>query len=57
MFSRYCFKAATGGCRELIDRAGLRSVQDKAGMPAVLRSLDNEAAALLVIFVRPRLTR
>ena len=33
---------------ELIDRAGLRSVQDKAGMPTVLQSLDNEAAALLI---------
>ena len=33
---------------ELIDRAGLRSVQDKPGMPAVLQSLDSEAAALLI---------
>ena len=33
---------------ELIDRAGLRSVEDKPGMPDYLRTLDNDAAALLV---------
>ncbi|WP_430462168.1 FAD-binding and (Fe-S)-binding domain-containing protein [Thalassolituus sp. LLYu03] len=33
---------------ELIDRAGLRSVEDKPGMPAYLKTLDAEAAALLV---------
>lgn len=33
---------------ELVDRAGLRSVQDKAGMPAFLRELGNDAAALLI---------
>ncbi|CAA6816582.1 MAG: Predicted D-lactate dehydrogenase, Fe-S protein, FAD/FMN-containing [uncultured Thiotrichaceae bacterium] len=33
---------------ELMDRAGLRSVQEKPGMPSVLKNLDNEAAALLI---------
>jgi D-lactate dehydrogenase len=33
---------------ELIDRAGLRSVQDKPGMPGGLTDLGEEAAALLV---------
>ena len=33
---------------ELVDRAGLRSVQDKAGMPAFLRELGDDAAALLI---------
>ncbi|PWQ98868.1 FAD-binding and (Fe-S)-binding domain-containing protein [Leucothrix pacifica] len=33
---------------ELMDRAGLRSVQDKPGMPERLKTLDNEAAALLI---------
>lgn len=33
---------------ELIDGAGLRSVQAKAGMPATLKSLSLEAAALLI---------
>ena len=33
---------------ELVDRAGLRSVQDKAGMPAFLRDLGDDAAALLI---------
>jgi len=33
---------------ELMDRAGLRSVQDKPGMPARLKALDNEVAALLI---------
>ena len=33
---------------ELMDRASLRSVEDKPGMPPELRELDGEAAALLV---------
>lgn len=33
---------------ELIDGAGLRSVQGKAGMPAMLKTLSLEAAALLI---------
>jgi D-lactate dehydrogenase len=33
---------------ELMDRAGLRSVEDKPGMPAHLKALDNEAASLLI---------
>ena len=33
---------------ELLDRASLRSVHDKPGMPAVMRTLGDDAAALLV---------
>ncbi|MBV0933403.1 FAD-binding and (Fe-S)-binding domain-containing protein [Marinobacterium weihaiense] len=33
---------------ELMDRAGLRSVEDKPGMPGFIRELPNDAAALLV---------
>jgi len=33
---------------ELMDRAALRSVQEKAGMPTYLRTLDERVAALLV---------
>src|SRR5204862_88716 len=33
---------------ELLDRASLRSVQDKPGMPAGLRALAPDGAALLV---------
>ena len=33
---------------ELLDRAALRSVQDKPGLPDVMRSLGLEAAALLI---------
>jgi D-lactate dehydrogenase len=44
--------AALKGCRvdavELMDRASLRSVEEKEGMPAYLRLLDGRAAALLV---------
>jgi D-lactate dehydrogenase len=35
---------------ELMDRASLRSVQDKPGIPAEIRELPNGAAALLVEF-------
>ncbi|WP_417595711.1 FAD-binding and (Fe-S)-binding domain-containing protein [Oceanospirillum sp.] len=33
---------------ELIDRAGLRAVEDKSGMPEILKTLGDDAAALLV---------
>ncbi|WP_296490472.1 FAD-binding and (Fe-S)-binding domain-containing protein [Rhodoferax sp.] len=33
---------------ELLDRAALRSVQDKPGLPPIMRSLGDEAAALLI---------
>ena len=33
---------------ELIDRAGLRAVEDKPGMPEILKTLGDNAAALLV---------
>ena len=33
---------------ELMDRASMRSVEEKPGMPGYLRELDDEAAALLV---------
>lgn len=33
---------------ELLDRPALRSVQDKPGLPPVMRSLGDEAAALLI---------
>lgn len=33
---------------ELMDRAALRSVEDKEGMPPYLKTLDSQAAALLV---------
>ncbi len=33
---------------ELLDRASLRSVQDKPGLPAIMRRLGDEAAALLI---------
>ncbi len=33
---------------ELLDRTSLRSVEDNAGMPAYLKTLDEEATALLV---------
>jgi D-lactate dehydrogenase len=33
---------------ELLDRPALRSVEDKPGLPAIMRQLDEEAAALLI---------
>ncbi|WP_420472653.1 FAD-binding and (Fe-S)-binding domain-containing protein [Noviherbaspirillum sp. ST9] len=33
---------------ELLDRPALRSVENKPGLPAVIRSLDSDAAALLI---------
>ncbi|MWJ29467.1 FAD-binding protein [Halomonas sp. ZH2S] len=41
-------KQAPVSAVELMDRAALRSVQDQAGMPAVLKELPEGAAALLV---------
>ncbi|MCH4565467.1 FAD-binding oxidoreductase [Halomonas sp. EGI 63088] len=41
-------KQAPVSAVELMDRAALRSVQDKAGMPQVLKTLPEGAAALLV---------
>jgi D-lactate dehydrogenase len=38
---------------ELMDRASLRSVQDMSGMPSVVRTLPDEAAALLIEFQEP----
>jgi len=33
---------------ELMDRASLRSVENKAGMPEILKTLDNEVCSLLI---------
>ena len=33
---------------ELLDRSALRSVEDKPGLPPVLRTLSEQAAALLI---------
>jgi D-lactate dehydrogenase len=41
-------KAAPVSAVELMDRAALRSVENKAGMPAILKALPPAAAALLV---------
>ena len=41
-------KPAPVAAVELMDRAGLRSVEDKPGMPDFIRSLPDDAAALLV---------
>lgn len=41
-------KTAAVSAVELMDRASLRSVEEKAGMPDYLKSLGGEAAALLV---------
>ncbi|WP_020559166.1 FAD-binding and (Fe-S)-binding domain-containing protein [Thiofilum flexile] len=41
---------------ELIDGAGLKSVQDKAGMPSILKELSTEAAALLIDIRAPHQT-
>ncbi len=41
-------KGTTVDAVELMDRASLRSVENKAGMPPYLRSLDEQCAALLV---------
>ncbi len=40
---------------ELIDRAGLRSVQNKAGMPDILQTLSEEASALLIDIRAPNI--
>jgi D-lactate dehydrogenase len=41
-------KGTTVDAVELMDRASLRSVENKAGMPPYLKSLDEQCAALLV---------
>lgn len=41
-------KAGTVSAVELMDRASLRSVEDKPGMPAYLKGLGEDAAAILV---------
>uniref|UniRef100_I2Q2A6 D-lactate dehydrogenase (cytochrome) n=1 Tax=Desulfovibrio sp. U5L TaxID=596152 RepID=I2Q2A6_9BACT len=41
-------KAGTVSAVELMDRASLRSVEDKPGMPAYLKDLAEDAAAILV---------
>ena len=41
-------KAQPVSAVELLDRPALRSVQDKPGLPQIIRSLGNEAAALLI---------
>jgi D-lactate dehydrogenase len=41
-------KSAPVAAVELIDRAGMRSVENKQGMPDYLKTLDETAAALLV---------
>ena len=41
-------KAGPVAAVELMDRASLRSVEDKPGMPAYLKELSEEAAAILV---------
>lgn len=41
-------KAGTVSAVELMDRASLRSVEDKPGMPAYLKGLDAAVAAILV---------
>jgi D-lactate dehydrogenase len=41
-------KSAPVAAVELIDRAGLRSVEDQAGMPAYLKTLSENACAILV---------
>jgi D-lactate dehydrogenase len=43
-------RAAGAAALELMDRASLRSVEDKPGIPAEIRELPNGAAALLVEF-------
>jgi len=44
------FRQAGAKALEIMDRASLRSVQDKSGMPASLRTLPEAAAGLLVEF-------
>ncbi|MDV7339358.1 FAD-binding and (Fe-S)-binding domain-containing protein [Terasakiella sp. A23] len=43
-----CLKKAPVAAVELVDRAGLTSVQDKPGMPDFLKDLPSDATALLV---------
>jgi D-lactate dehydrogenase len=43
-----CLKQEPVSAVELLDRPALRSVQDKPGLPAVMRTLADDAAALLI---------
>jgi D-lactate dehydrogenase len=43
-----CLKTAPVSAVELLDRAALRSVQDKPGLPAIMAQLGGGAAALLI---------
>ncbi|MBK9441979.1 MAG: FAD-binding oxidoreductase [Comamonadaceae bacterium] len=43
-----CLKSAPVSAVELLDRAALRSVQDKPGLPSTMRTLGDDAAALLI---------
>lgn len=43
-----CLKPAPVSAVELLDRPALRSVQDKPGLPPVMRTLGRDAAALLI---------
>jgi D-lactate dehydrogenase len=43
-----CLKKEPVSAVELLDRPALRSVQDKPGLPAVMRTLADDAAALLI---------
>ncbi len=46
LLRQHCFDRVDAA--ELIDRAGLRSVEDAPGMPVFLKTLDEKACALLV---------
>lgn len=43
-----CLKKAPVAAVELVDRAGLKSVEDQAGMPDFLKDLPSDATALLI---------
>jgi D-lactate dehydrogenase len=48
-----CMKDTPVSAVELIDRAGLRSIENEKKIPAFIRTLQNEACALLVETVAP----
>ena len=43
-----CLKPHPVSAVELLDRSALRSVEDKPGLPSMMRTLSDEAAALLI---------
>jgi D-lactate dehydrogenase len=43
-----CLKKAPVAAVELVDRAGLKSVESQAGMPDFLKDLPSDATALLI---------